>query len=79
MRLVLAHGTALNAAGLAIGLASAWAITRAMSSLLYGVTAGDPTTFAAVLAVLAVVGVVAAIAPARRATSVEAMEALRHE
>jgi predicted permease len=79
LRLVLGRGVMLNGAGLAIGAAAAWAGTRTMSSLLYGVTAGDPLTFAAVLLVLGLVGLVASLIPAGRATRVEAMEALRSE
>ena len=78
-RLVLSRGVLLNGAGLAIGAAAAWAGTRTMSSLLYGVSAGDPLTFGAVLLLLALVGLVACLLPARRATRVEAMEALRSE
>ena len=77
--LVLRRGVLLNAAGLGIGATMAWAGTRAMSSLLYGVTASDPLTFGAVLLVLGLVGLGAALIPARRATRVEAMEALRSE
>jgi predicted permease len=79
LTLVLSRGALLNGAGLAIGAAAAWAGTRMMSSLLYGVTAGDPLTFAAVLLLLALVGFVACLIPAGRATRVQAMEALRSE
>src|SRR5262249_32808172 len=79
IRLVLARGAALNASGLAIGMALAWAIPRAMSSLLDGVEPGDPMTFAVVLALLGVIGLAASVVPARHATRIEAMEALRNE
>jgi putative ABC transport system permease protein len=79
LRLVLARGAVLNVAGLAIGGAIAWAATRTMNSLLYGVNAADPVTFAVVLALLALFGFVACLIPAGRATRVEAMEALRGE
>jgi len=79
LTLVLQRGVFLNSAGLAIGAGAAWAGTRTMNSLLYGVTAGDPLTFGAVLLLLALVGLVACLIPARRATRVGAMEALRSE
>src|SRR5262249_62102385 len=57
---------ALPISGLGIGAAAAWAGTRALSSLLYGVTAGDPLTFATVVFTLALVGLVACLIPAWR-------------
>ena len=53
MRIVVARGLALTGAGLAIGLGLAWALTRTLQNLLYGVAAGDPATFGAVVALLA--------------------------
>ena len=56
MRVVVARGLALTGIGLSIGLALAWAGTRALQNVLYGVTAGDPSTYAvvALLALLAI-------------------------
>jgi putative ABC transport system permease protein len=79
LRIVLARGAILNGAGLLLGLAMAWAVTRTMSSLMYGIDTGDPSTFAAALVVLAAVGVIASVVPARHATGIEAMDALRNE
>jgi predicted permease len=79
MRMVVVRGASLMAVGLAMGLALAWAGARVMNRLLYGVTAGDPVTFAAVVALLGSIGLVACYVPARRATRIDAMEALRHE
>jgi putative ABC transport system permease protein len=79
LRLVTRHAFVLNVAGLAIGLAGAWALTSLMSSLLYGVAATDPATFAAVATFLAAVTMLAAYIPARRATRVDPAQALREE
>jgi putative ABC transport system permease protein len=79
LKLVTRHAFVLNVAGLAIGLAGAWALTGLMSSLLYGVAATDPMTFAAVAAFLAAVTMFAAYIPARRATRGDPVQALREE
>jgi len=79
MRLVLAHGARLALVGIAIGLLAAFGLTRLMASLLYGISASDPFTFAAVSAVLFVVALLACYIPARRAMRVDPMVALRHE
>ena len=79
LRLVMADGTRLALAGVAIGIAGAFAATRAMSSLLYGVTATDPLTFIAVAFLLAAVTLAATYIPARRAMRVDPMVALRYE
>ena len=76
-RLVMTQAAALGAAGLGAGLAGALLLTRALSSLLFGVTASDPTTFGAVSLLLMAVVVAAAYLPARRATRVDPMIALR--
>ena len=76
-RQVVAQAAAVGTAGLAAGVAGALALTRALSSLLFGVTASDPTTFAGVCAVLLAVVAAAAYVPARRATRVDPILALR--
>ncbi len=75
--LVVSQAVRLGAAGLALGLAGALAVTRVLDSLLFGVTASDPLTFAAVSAALIMVLVLAAYLPARRATRVDPIAALR--
>ena len=79
LRLVVRQGMLPAVAGLALGLAGALAATRAMASLLYGVEAADPMTFALVAVFLAAVALVATYVPARRATRVAPTEALRYE
>ena len=75
--LVVNQAVRLGAAGLAIGIAGALAVTRVLDSLLFGVTASDPLTFAAVSAALITVLLLAAYLPARRATRVDPIVALR--
>jgi len=77
MRMVVARGLVLMGAGLAIGLALAWALTRTLQNLLYGVAAGDPPTFAAVVALLVLIAIVACYVPARRASRLDPIAALR--
>ena len=76
-RLVVTQAALLGVAGLAAGVAAALVLTRALSSLLFGVTAYDPSTFGAVSALLMAVVAAAAYLPARRATRVDPMIALR--
>ncbi|OLE97785.1 MAG: hypothetical protein AUG75_04045 [Cyanobacteria bacterium 13_1_20CM_4_61_6] len=79
LRLVVGDGARLVAVGVVIGLVGAVAVTRVLSSLLYGVTATDPVTFLVVPLVLVVVALGAAAVPARRATRVDPVVALRYE
>ncbi|HMF96066.1 MAG TPA: ABC transporter permease [Vicinamibacterales bacterium] len=79
LRLVVGHGMTLAFAGIAIGLAAAWAITRTMQSLLFGVSPHDPATFAAIAALLGAIAFVASYLPGRRATRVDPVETLRAE
>jgi ABC-type antimicrobial peptide transport system permease subunit len=78
-RLVVAEGAARVGTGVAIGGLLAFGLARLMASLLYGVPARDPGTFAVVASMLAMVGLLATWLPARRAARVDPMAALRHE
>lgn len=79
LRNVLGRGLALTAAGLVVGLALAALAGRALAALLYGVSARDAGTLAAVAAVLVLVAILASWVPARRATRIDPVAALRVE
>jgi predicted permease len=79
LQMVLAQGAKMAFVGVALGLCAAFALTRLMSSLLFGVTPHDPLTFAAVAALLICVALLASFIPARRATHIEPLVALRYE
>lgn len=79
MRQMLSEGMKMTALGLGIGLAGALALTRLMDSILYGVSARDPLTFAGVAILLSGVALLACILPARRAMRIDPMAALRYE
>jgi predicted permease len=77
--LVLGQGGRLVAVGIGVGVAAAFALTRLMQSLLFGVEPADPAVFASVALALGAVAMVACFLPARRATEVDPLEALRYE
>jgi predicted permease len=78
-RMVLGYGSKLAVAGLAIGLVGSFALTRFISTMLFGVKPTDPLTFAVVSAVLLGIGVLASWLPARRATRIDPIVALRSD
>jgi predicted permease len=79
LRLVVREGARFSAIGIILGLGGAFAVTRWLSSELYGVSAVDPITYAGVAAVMAVVSMLACYLPARRAMRVDPLVALRYE
>jgi len=79
LQIVLGEGAKMPFLGIAIGLVTAFGLTRLTATLLVGVGAHDPLTYAGVTALLAVVALAACYIPARRATQVDPMVALRYE
>jgi putative ABC transport system permease protein len=79
LALILSSALRMIGVGIVIGLSAAWTTSRVVSSMLFGLTATDPTTIAGALTVLLLTGLVAAYLPARRATRIEPLAALRCE
>jgi len=79
LSLVIGHGMKLALTGVALGLVASVALTSAIKSLLFGVSASDPATFAAIALLLLLVALLACWIPARRATRVDPLFALRRE
>jgi ABC-type antimicrobial peptide transport system permease subunit len=79
LRLILGQGLKLITIGVIVGLAAAVALTRLLSSLLFGVSATDPVTFIVIPLILAGVALGASFVPARKATKVDPIIALRNE
>ncbi|HLK63456.1 MAG TPA: ABC transporter permease [Bryobacteraceae bacterium] len=79
LRLIVGEGARLAAGGIAIGVAASFAITRLLSSLLFGISATDPITFTAVAVILASVALVASYIPARRALTLDPNSALHYD
>jgi ABC-type antimicrobial peptide transport system permease subunit len=79
LRLIIGEGVKLALVGLLIGFGGAWALTRLMKNLLFGVSPTDPLTFMAIASLLTFVALLACYIPARRATKVDPLVALRCE
>jgi predicted permease len=79
LALIVRQGSRPVVAGIAVGLASAFALTRVLEGMLFGVTARDPLTFGAGVLALSVVAAVACLVPAWRASRIDPLMALRHE
>jgi len=79
LQLILRHGLVLVLSGVALGVAGALALTRFLTTLLFGITPTDTLTFVVVSAIFFIIAMVAALIPARRATKVDPLIALRYE
>ncbi len=77
--MVVQHGMLVALVGVAIGLVGAFTLTRLMRSLLFGVEATDPLTFAAIALLLTIIALVASYVPARRAARIDPIVSLRAE
>ena len=79
LKLVMGQGMVPTLIGVVLGIAAALALTRLMSSLLYGVSATDPATFVMIVLLLVLMALLACYIPARRAMKVDPIVALRYE
>jgi len=79
LKMILAKGVRLIAAGIVIGLVASYGLTRFLASQIWGVSVTDPWTYGAVIVLIVLVGLVACLVPSRRAASVDPLVALRYE
>jgi putative ABC transport system permease protein len=79
LRLIMSRGILITSVGLLIGLPLAWGLAQLMASLIYGVSAGDVTTFALIALLMGAITLIACYVPTRKAMSVDPIIALRYE